>query len=131
MIPAPLRNPIKTKKKINRPEQDLQIVCVRWFRYQYPHEILIHVPNGGKRTKAEAGIFKAMGVLSGFPDLALFKKKGDYGALFIEMKSAKGSTFEEQDKVILNLKTLGYKVEIVNSLEMFIKVVNEYLRKEF
>jgi hypothetical protein len=31
-----------------------------------------HVPNGGGRSKAEAGILKAMGVLAGMPDLLVF-----------------------------------------------------------
>ena len=30
-----------------------------------------HTPNGGKRTRAEAGKFKAMGVRAGFPDIAI------------------------------------------------------------
>lgn len=35
-----------------------------WFAF--------HVPNGGGRSKAEAGILKAMGVLAGMPDLLVF-----------------------------------------------------------
>ena len=110
-----------------RPEQDLQKQCVRWFRYQYPNEILIHVPNGGKRNVIEASQFKAMGVLAGFPDLALFKKSGEYGALFIEMKSKKGATSNNQEELLSKLSQKGYKTVICNSFEKFMNVVNDYL----
>lgn len=127
---APIKQYSKRKIK-NRPEQDLQKTCVRWFKIQYPNELLIHIPNGGKRNAREAEQFKKMGTKAGFPDLALFKKKGDYGALFIEMKAEKGSISDKQENVLASLQKLGYKVEIVNSFEKFTTVINEYLRKEF
>lgn len=33
--------------------------------------IIYHTPNGGRRSKREAGILKAMGVRAGVPDLAI------------------------------------------------------------
>lgn len=55
---------------MKRPEQDLQINLVSALRRLLPEPwLVVHVPNGGGRSKAEAGIFKAMGVLAGFPDL--------------------------------------------------------------
>jgi len=135
MTPVAPRTPPKgqkPKRKVkNRPEQDLQKACVRWFRHQYPNEILIHVPNGGKRNEIEAKQFKAMGVTPGFPDLALLKKKGDYGALFIEMKSKDGDTSESQDEMLLKLSQYGYKTAVCNSIDKFMEIVNNYLRKEF
>ena len=37
-------------------ESQLQIQCVRWFRYQYPKlaPLLIHIPNGRHRSKRES-----------------------------------------------------------------------------
>lgn len=125
-------SPQKIRKVKNRPEQDLQIQCVTWFRYQYPSEILIHIPNGGKRSKVEAARFKEMGVLAGFPDLALFRKSNQYGALFIELKaSAKHETSYSQASMINSLNTLGYKAVVVSNFETFRRVVNDYLRKQF
>ena len=55
---------------MKRPEQALQINLVSALRLMLPEPwLVVHVPNGGGRSKAEAGIFKAMGVLAGFPDL--------------------------------------------------------------
>lgn len=118
----------KPKRKIkNRPEQDLQISCVRWFRYQYPNEILIHIPNGGRMTGFKGSILKTMGVLSGFPDLALFKQKGEFGGLIIEMKAAKEKTSTNQNNVIKILQGNNYKVEVVDNFDRFRQVCNEYL----
>lgn len=55
---------------MRRPEQALHINLVSTLRLLLPEPwLVVHVPNGGGRSKAEAGIFKAMGVLAGFPDL--------------------------------------------------------------
>ena len=35
-----------------------------------------HVPNGGARTKAEAGIFKALGVMAGVADILIIPQGG-------------------------------------------------------
>lgn len=31
-------------------EEALQMACVQWFKLQYPHVIIHHSPNGGKRA---------------------------------------------------------------------------------
>ena len=113
---------------MKRPEQNLQITCVRWFRYQHPDEILIHIPNGGYRTAIEALKFKQMGVLSGVLDLLLLKKSGKYGALFIEMKSSKGKLTESQKLMIERLEMKGYKCEVASSFEEFKRIIEGYFK---
>lgn len=55
---------------MQRPEEALHRACVAYLRAALPKPwICFHVPNGGGRSKAEAGILKAMGVLAGVPDL--------------------------------------------------------------
>lgn len=57
-------------KQIKRSEEKLHRALVTHLRARLPAPWLVmHVPNGGGRSKAEAGILKAMGVLAGFPDL--------------------------------------------------------------
>ena len=51
---------------MNRPEQALQISVVNWLRVVAPDLFFLHIPNGGRRSKAEAGIFKAMGLRPAF-----------------------------------------------------------------
>jgi len=47
---------------------------------------LYHIPNGGGRSKAEAGRFKAMGVRSGVSDYHLPLARGVYHSLYLELK---------------------------------------------
>jgi hypothetical protein len=55
---------------MNRTEQSIQIGIVEGLRYALPPGWKVHhSPNGGKRTKAEAGIFRAMGTEADRPDL--------------------------------------------------------------
>ena len=56
---------------MSRAEDQIQSAVVHWIRATCPGTIVFHVPNGGKRTRAEAGIFKALGVLAGVPDLII------------------------------------------------------------
>lgn len=58
------------RKRLNRPEESLQRQFVAYLRAHLPAPwIVFHVPNGGGRSAAEAGILRAMGVLAGVPDL--------------------------------------------------------------
>lgn len=55
---------------MNRAEEKLQRQLVAYLRAALPAPwIVFHPANGGGRSKAEAGILKAMGVLAGVPDL--------------------------------------------------------------
>lgn len=55
---------------MQRHEENLHRACVAYLRATLPKPwFCFHVPNGGGRSKAEAGILKAMGVLAGMPDL--------------------------------------------------------------
>ena len=55
---------------MRRPEEQLQRALVAHLRARLPKPWLVWAtPNGGGRSKAEAGILKAMGVLAGVPDL--------------------------------------------------------------
>ena len=55
---------------MRRPEEALHRVCVAYLQAALPKPWLVwHTPNGGGRSKAEAGILKAMGVVAGMPDL--------------------------------------------------------------
>lgn len=57
---------------MNRPEENLHRACVAYLRAALPPPwFCAHIPNGGGRSKAEAGILKAMGVLAGMPDLLI------------------------------------------------------------
>ncbi len=91
--------------------------------------MLFHVPNGGKRGKAEAARFKAQGVKSGVPDLCLPVPRGGYHGLYIELKRLAGGTVSrEQKEWIENLRRLGYRAEVCKGWEAAAEVIEGYLK---
>jgi len=109
-------------------EDKLQAICVKWFRYQYPHILLFSVPNGGSRNIATAVNLKKTGVVSGIPDLFLAQPNNIYSGLFIEMKSEKGKLSENQINIASKLVLNNYNVVVCNSFESFKLAVEDYIR---
>ena len=73
-------------------ESKLQILCVKWFRLQFPNVLIFSIPNGGQRNLITAKILKAEGTVAGVADLQILKAKKGYNGLFIEMKQLKKKT---------------------------------------
>jgi len=100
--------------KANIPtESEEQQALFQWAHYcrnEYPDlDLLYHVPNGGRRGKAEAGRFKAEGVKAGVPDVCLPVARGGYFGLYIEMKRREGGKLSDTQKHWQNkLKLQGY-----------------------
>ena len=60
------------RKRSEATEQERVINWATFYAKDFPElDLLHHIPNGGKRGKAEAGRFRAMGVKSGVPDIFL------------------------------------------------------------
>lgn len=112
-------------------EENTQIDCVNWMRWQHPSlaPYLHHSPNGGKRSKREAGRFKAMGVKAGFPDLALYIPRNNWHGLFIEMKTDKGRQSESQKEWQKMLTGQGYLYVVCRGFEEFKSIINTYIGK--
>ena len=108
-------------------ESWIQRNCVRFFRLQYPNEVLFAVPNGGRRGVTEAGIMKGEGVLAGVSDLFLMKSNGLFHGLFIEIKTAKGRQTESQKEFEAKAGQNGYQYMICRSLEEFMNAVKNYI----
>jgi hypothetical protein len=132
---------VKTRKISAHPESGLQISCITWFRLQYPRHVIFAIPNGGKRAKKtfqtkngtkqvplEAKIMKSEGVLAGVSDLFLMCPGKGFCGLFIEMKYDKGTQSPSQKVFEKNALKYGYKYVVCNSLEGFMRIVNDYLR---
>lgn len=111
-------------------EHRMQQACVRWFSLKFPRlkGRLFAVPNGGRRDAVTGAKLKAEGVVPGVSDLILLKSNHRYGALLIEMKTAKGrqsasqrwwqSVISENDE---------YKYVVCRSLDDFMREVTDYL----
>jgi hypothetical protein len=107
-------------------EHSLQVQCVKWFKLQYPREIIFAIPNGGKRFYSTAKRLSAEGLLAGIPDLMIPTPNSEFHGLFIEMKYGKNTTSKQQKIIIESLKAKGYKCEVVKSFEAFTLLVNTY-----
>ena len=116
---------------MNRREQEIQTAFFEWAKWsegRYPElKLMHHIPNGGKRTKAEAAIFKAMGVKSGVPDVFLPEARGIYHGLYIEFKSESGSASNKQSEFLQSLREAGYFACVCDGLEKAISVTEKYL----
>ena len=117
----------------NTPSEDIeQAQLFAWAQYasgKYPELALMHhIPNGGKRGKAEAARFKLQGVKAGVPDIFLPCARGGYHGLYIELKRVKGGRVSAaQEDFISALRLQGYKVEVCFGMEQAREVLIEYL----
>lgn len=110
-----LRGHAKPRKRRGTEEQDFQIGLVKGLRtILYPWTVVLHVPNGGKRGKAEAGILKAMGVLAGAPDLLMFHCGRAYA---FELKADDGSLSKAQKETHALLEAAGVPVSVCRTLD--------------
>ena len=117
------------KRYMRDNEHQIQSCCVTWFRYQWPQfaRLLFAVPNGGARSKAQAGKLKAEGVVAGVSDLLLLVARKGYHGLCIEMKDAKGRQRDTQKDWQKAVEEQGYKYVLCRSYDDFVKEVNDYL----
>lgn len=90
-------------------------------------DLLFHIPNGGSRSKREGAQFKAMGVKAGVPDLCLPVKRGEFGALWIEMKADNGKVSPEQQEWHQSLLNHGGNVCVAWSWKNAIEALCAYL----
>lgn len=121
------------KEEIPCPSESTEQICLfRWAaaeRHRYPElALLFHIPNGGKRGKAEASIFKAEGVKAGIPDLCLPVARGGYHGLYIELKRQRGGKVSpEQKEIIRQLTGQGYMAEVCRGWEEAADLIADYL----
>lgn len=116
-------------------ESEEQQTLFQWAAMQrgrFPElALMYHVPNGGSRSKAEAGRFKAEGVKSGVPDICLPVARGGYHGLYVELKRQRGGRVSEtQTAWMERLKAQGYCVALCFGWEPAAKAIMEYLKLE-
>lgn len=122
--------PAKVARRKN-PEEDLHRACFAWVGLVTPrHPLLrwmVHVPNGGKRPRGEAGKLKAMGAKPGVPDLMLPRRCGDWAGVAIELKSPTGRVSDDQQEWLSALDEEGYLTAVCRTLDEFQSVVGIFL----
>ena len=98
-----------------RPEEMFQRAVARYLDLALPADaVWFHPPNGGARSKAEAGIFKAMGVKAGVPDLIIVYRGR---VVAIELKSEHGRLSPAQKAMHERLTRAGALVYTATRIE--------------
>lgn len=114
-------------------ESEHQILLMCWAKKvclagRSELDLLFHIPNGGGRSKREAGILKAMGVKPGVSDLFLpVPVTGKGSGLWIEMKADKGSVSDDQWRWIYAMRKNWYRAEVCFGWEDAVEVIKNYL----
>ena len=114
-------------------EAQHQANVIKWsqqpsVRFKWPElALLYHIPNGGTRDAVEGRHLKDQGVKRGVPDLHLPVARGPYHSLYIEMKTEKGRTSNDQDWWIDFLARQGNYVEVCHGWQSAVRVLEWYL----
>lgn len=105
-----------------------QVTLVAWYRRTYKNELLVAIPNGGKRYIKTAMAMKQEGVSKGFPDLFLPVPNSQFHGLFIEMKRQRGGTLSKEQKAWLEyLNSAGYQALVCKGFLEAKEVIECYL----
>lgn len=122
---------LQNRGKSAASEHDLQVQCVRWFRYSHKDiaNLLFAIPNGGWRNATIAAKLKAEGVVAGIPDLFLAVPSKGFHDLWIEMKNGKaGRVSNNQNTMIKQFLKQGYQCKVCRSQIEFDEIIREYLQ---
>lgn len=112
-------------------EEDLQISCFQWiFAHEHRYPCLkttFHTPNGGRRSKGEAGRFKAMGVRKGVVDILNPFPSGFAPGFACELKAPNEDLTSEQISFLAVANENGYVNGVCYSFDEFLTLIHRYL----
>lgn len=118
----------------NYEEGSHQAALLEWATYVKVAEggvlrdYMYAIPNGAKRTSAQAAILKCQGLTSGYPDLCLVIPRKAYHGMYLELKrTTQYRVTKEQNIVIDRLNRVGYCARVSNTIDKSIEMIEEYL----
>lgn len=115
------------------PEEALHRACHQWNElHEARHPILkwmFHCPNGGGRSKAEAGRLKAMGVRPGVPDFVLPfpSPSGKWPGCAVELKSPDGKLTQKQREWLQHAHIMGWAIGIARDVDTYISLATTFI----
>lgn len=96
-------------------------------RYRTASKRTYAIPNGGGRSRREAGRLKAEGVTPGVSDIFCSIARGGWHGLYIEMKSPTGPVSKEQREWIADSVASGYWATVCRSADEAMDVWRSYV----
>ena len=120
-------------------EENLQIAVCNYLRAQYPKVLFNSDLSGIKLTMGQAVKAKKLRSSKGFPDLVIYEPRGNYHALFLELKregekilnkkgDLKTDHLKEQEEVIQKLCVKGYLACFAVGFDEAKKIIDLYLK---
>ncbi len=88
-----------------------------------PNALVWHPANGGRRSKAEAGRFKALGVVAGIPDLVAIAEGRVFG---LELKTASGRLSDAQREMAARWRAAGGEYAVARSVAEASRILSEW-----
>ena len=105
-------------------EYTIHCAIIDMLRLWLPDDVAFHhSPNEGKHAVQYRVKQRRMGVTPGWPDIEVivprkyWRSQDEYAPIFLEVKTAKGRTSENQRRVHKHLRDAGAEVYIVRSIE--------------
>ncbi len=116
----------------NEPEHLEQVAFFDWSYtkhriYPFFKKLLFAIPNGGQRSKAQAGKLKAEGVKSGVSDVILLYPARGFHYLCLEFKAGKNKQSDDQKLFEADVDEHGGCYQVVYSSREAQKVILWYL----
>lgn len=107
--------PLRKRPLDKNAEARRQAAIVEFVRWVAPSLLIWHVPNGGWRSKGEAGRMKWMGVLAGVWDLTIALPEAR--CAFWETKTDATDLSDEQMDFGQRMSAMGHKLAVVRSID--------------
>jgi len=117
----------KILKSGNISEELIQKTVLQWIAL-YPDlkDVVIHIPNEGRRTARFGKLLKDMGMKSGVSDLFIAMGCHGFFGAWIELKSKNGSLSQSQKKFIESMRQQNYFAAVCHSIEDCIETIKWY-----
>lgn len=133
---APVASPRRRPRKDEEHEEQVvffnrvRTLALNNKHYELASRSTHAIPNGGGRSKAEAGRLKAEGVTKGVSDIFCRLAAPGYHGLYIEMKKRKGGRVSpEQETWIEESNRLGYRACVCQGADEAFEVWRNYVRR--
>jgi len=108
-------------------ETAIQKAVMQWVRvHPTLRELIIHIPNEGKRTGSYGKRLKDMGMRAGVADLFIAMPRHGYGGAWIELKSKDGSLTKEQKDFLNDMAIQCYFTAVCYSIEETLSIIDGY-----
>ena len=134
------RDKVRKQKKSQRLDLEarMQQQLVRYIRFQYPDIMFKCDLNGVNLTMTQYTRLKAMGNVSGHPDLVFYEPRQGFHGLFLELKAEKTVVFRQtgrpatehikhQAEYLNALRERGYKAEFAVGFDQAKAIIDSYL----